>query len=478
MSQDFPERSPRKRVVVAGASGFIGAQLIERLLPHYDVVGLTRYQKESTRRLTWRQCDLFSLLQAEHALRGADYAFYLVHSMMPTSHLTQASFEDMDLILADNFARAAAREGIQHIVYLGGIIPESKQLSRHLRSRQEVEETLASHGVPVTTLRASVIVGPRGSSFQLIEKLVRRLPIMLCPTWTRSLTQPIALEDAIDALSQVVGQGRYYHRAYDIGGADIVSYLELLRMTAQVMGKRRLILPVPFLSARLSCFWLSLITGAPYELTSPLVESLKDAMVARNLELQQALGQTPKRLLPAIEAAITQHETLSLRAKARVKREQYRQSVDNPEVKDVRSVQRLNLPPGKDAVWIAEKYTIWLPRYLKPFIRVRVDQTRKISFFVMGIGFPLLEMSYSEHRSTVDRTLFYITGGLLAQQNTGLRGRLEFREVLGGRYVLAAIHDFTPSLPWFIYNQTQARVHLWVMHAFQRYLKKMDVMLY
>ncbi len=472
------EPKNRQRIVVAGASGFIGSQLIEKLLPNYDVVGLTRYQKESTRHLSWRQCDLFSLLQAENALRGADYAFYLVHSMMPTSHLTQASFEDMDLILADNFARAAAREGIKQIVYLGGIIPNSEHLSRHLRSRQEVEETLASHGVPVTTLRASVIVGPRGSSFQMIEKLVRRLPIMLCPSWTNSLTQPIALDDAIDALSKVVGQGRYYHRAYDIGGADIVSYLELLRMTAQVMGKRRLILPVPFLSPKISYFWLSLVTGSPYELTSPLVESLKDSMVARNLELQQAIGQTPRRLQPAIQAAITQHETLSLRAKARVKRKQYRQSVDNPEIKDVRSVQRLNLPPGKDAVWLAEKYTIWLPRYLRPFIRVRVDHTRKISFFIMGIAFPLLEMSYSENRSTPDRTLFYITGGLLAQQNTGLRGRLEFREVLGGRYVLAAIHDFTPSLPWFIYNQTQARVHLWVMHAFQRYLKKMDVMLY
>ena len=108
------EFKDRKRIAVAGASGFIGSQLIETLLPNYDVVGLTRYQKESTRHLTWRQCDLFSLLQAEHALRGADYAFYLVHSMMPTSHLTQASFEDMDLILADNFARAAAREGGDH----------------------------------------------------------------------------------------------------------------------------------------------------------------------------------------------------------------------------------------------------------------------------------------------------------------------------------------------------------------------------
>ncbi len=466
----------RKKVVVAGASGFIGSQLIEQLLPHYDVIGLTRYQKESEGNLTWRQCDLFSLLQAEHALRGADYAFYLVHSMMPTSHLTQASFEDMDLILADNFARAAAREGLKHIVYLGGIIPNSKNLSRHLRSRQEVEETLASHGVPVTTLRASVIVGPQGSSFQMIEKLVRRLPVMLCPSWTRSLTQPVALSDAIAALSGVIGQGRYYHRAYDIGGADIVSYLELLRMTAEAMGKKRLIVPVPFHSPKLSYFWLSVVTGSPVELTKPLVESLKDAMVARNLELQQALGQTPQRLRPAIRKALQEKEALSLRAKARKKRKQYRAVKDDPELKDVRSVQRLNLPPGKDAVWIAEKYTIWLPRYMRPFIRVRVDTNRRIRFFILGIAFPLLELSYSESRSTKDRTLFYITGGLLSQNDNNLRGRLEFREVLGGRCVLAAIHDFTPSLPWFIYNQTQARAHLWVMHAFQRYLKNIDVM--
>lgn len=470
----------RPKVAVAGASGYIGSCLIQALLPQYDVIALSRSPQADSPGVEWRYCDLFSLLQAEMGLQGADYAFYLVHSMLPSAHLSQGHFSDMDLILADNFARACQQTGVEHIVYLGGIIPEYGELSSHLRSRLEVEQTLADYRVPVTAIRASIIVGPRGSSFQIIEKLVKRLPIMLCPPWTLTLTQPIALDDVIALLVKTLGQKETYWRFFDVGGPDILSYLELMKITARVMQLKRLILPLPWMPVRLSRFWVSLIASAPHELVNPLVDSLKYPMVAHSLELQAQWGIPGMGFREAVEKAISdQAQNPPLKRPKRARYTESLQFADNvyPELeKVVRSVQRLPLPAGKNALWIAEKYTLWLPRFLHPFIRVDVDSQRTCRFYLRGIRAPLLVLKFSVERSNLHRTLFYITGGLLASRKTRLRGRLEFREVLGKRYVIAAIHDFSPSLPWFIYNWTQALMHLWVMHGFRRYLRKLDVM--
>ncbi|MGV3523558.1 MAG: NAD-dependent epimerase/dehydratase family protein [Candidatus Sericytochromatia bacterium] len=474
--------SLRPKVVVTGAGGFIGGQLIAALLPDYDIIALSRQPRPDQPGISWRGCDLFSLLQAEAALAGADYAFYLVHSMLPMARLTQGSFMDMDLILADNFARAAKLAGVKQIVYLGGIIPPGAELSRHLQSRLEVEKTLAGHGVPVTNLRASIIMGPRGSSFQMMEKLVRRLPLMLCPRWTLSRTQPIALKDVLVLMRAVLGRTEFYHQSFDIAGPDVVSYVELLQATAAALGLRRQIVPVPFLPAWVSEIGVALITGAPRELVSPLVESLKHPMVAADRRLQTGLGLPSTPLAEALTLALRQGSeppSAPVLHRGRYQRVLPQEGV-RPLVtlKDVRSVQRLPLPPGKTAVWVAEKYTIWLPRFLPLLLRIEVDGERNISFFVHGLPWPLLRLHYSPERSALDRTLFYIAGGLLVRETPGLRGRLEFREVLKGQFVLAAIHDFTPRLPWFFYNRSQALVHLWVMNAFKRYLESLDVRLY
>ena len=144
----------------------------------------------------WRTCDLFSLAQTELAVHGADVAVYLVHSMLPAARLTQASFEDTDLLLADNFARACAKSGIRRVVYLGGLIPRADGLSRHLQSRLEVERVLASRGAQVVSLRAGLVLGGEGSSFQMLMTLVQRLPVMICPAWLATPTQPIAIANA------------------------------------------------------------------------------------------------------------------------------------------------------------------------------------------------------------------------------------------------------------------------------------------
>lgn len=450
-------------VAVAGASGFIGRALCSRLTTDHTVFALSRSGAGATAGVTPRRCDLFSLLDCERALAGADVAVYLVHSMMPSARLTQASFADMDLILADNFARAARRMGVRQIVYLGGIVPERESLSAHLASRVEVEEALAAHGVPVTVLRASLVIGPEGSSFRILQRLVQRLPVMLLPRWTRSACQPIYVDDVVELLAGVCGAPFALGETFDIGGPEVLSYRDLLGRTARALGRTPRYLPVPFFTPELSRLWVTLVTGTPRQLVGPLVSSLRHPMVARDLRLQERLGlpgvPLDEALRCAVRAAEGERPTRSARA-------------PDVLVNTVRSVQRLPLPEGHDAVWAAAEYMTWLPRAMRPLLRVTVSEAGLVRFGLLGVRPCLLELAWSRERSLPDRTLLYVVGGALARISERHRGRLEFRVVLGGRFLVAAVHDLVPSLPWPVYNATQALAHLWVMRAFGRHLAR------
>ncbi|MFA6002805.1 MAG: NAD(P)H-binding protein, partial [Elusimicrobiota bacterium] len=228
-------------VAVAGATGFVGQALVRTLCADHRVVGLSRNppQAGTGPDVEWRRCDLFSLMQVEKALEGAQQAVYLVHSMMPSARLTQGNFSDMDLICADNFARAAARAGVRHIVYLGGLIPDASELSQHLRSRLEVEAALGSRGVPVTALRAGIVIGPGGSSYKIFKTLVEKVPLLLCPAWADSLTQPVALPDVLELLRYCLAHPARVSCSHDIGSPDVMSYRQLLERTAAILGLRR-----------------------------------------------------------------------------------------------------------------------------------------------------------------------------------------------------------------------------------------------
>lgn len=467
------ERSARPTVAIAGATGFVGRALCAALADRARLVGLTRQARApagGAGDVEWRTCDLFSLRDVESALAGVDAALYLVHSMQPSARLVQADFGDLDLILADNFVRGAESAGVRHLVYVGGLVPERGELSPHLRSRLEVEETLASRAPRLSSLRSGLIVGPGGSSLWILVNLVRRLPFMVLPRWTGSRTQPVALADVVRAVELCLAQPERFTGSFDVGGPDVLTYREMMARTARVLGLRRVMLDVRAFSPRLSRLWVCLFGSAPSALVAPLIESLRHDMVAREnplLDLLRpgALG-FDEALRGSLEAGRRPRAPTSSVRPSRAARARLRAA------RSVRSVQRLPLPPSRDAAWVAQEYLRFLPRHLRPWIRVETGGEGDARFGLRGVGAPLLRLALARERSTPDRQVFEVADGLLVRRDDAPPGRLEFREVLRGRAVLGAIHDFRPALPWPVYQATQAHVHLAVMRGFARHLAR------
>lgn len=450
-----------KRVVIAGASGFIGKNLINELLDKtdYEIIALSRSEKDSHNpRLSWKKCDLFSVKEIEDASVGADVAYYLVHSMQPSARLDQASFIDYDLILVDNFGRAAKENNIKKVIYLSGIMPVKQAFSKHLLSRLEVEEVLKEYFEDYVILRAGLILGKDGSSFNILANLVRRLPILICPHWATNATSPVYFTVVTDSLVKSLQYDKYNQHVYDLCSKNNISYYELLKVTASSLGLKRLFFQFPFNIDKISRRWVSFFSGASKNLVYPLLESLSYNMVARSDHIMQELETITVE--EAIDKAIKDSDGHRYKFITRpVKR------------KTVRSVQRFVLPKNMNARDLAFEYMAWLPKFLSPFIKVVIKDETWVYFCIFSRKFRLLTLHLSEDRSTLDRQLFYIKGGMLASKND--KGRLEFRVVLGNRYALAAIHEFKPALPWYIYRYTQAVIHLIVMKSFGRHLSKL-----
>lgn len=404
----------------------------------------------------WRKVNLYSLSSTAAALEGADYALYLVHSMEPSSRLNQGSFEDTDLLLADNFARAAAQQNLRHIVFIGGILPkDSSQFSTHLRSRFETEQTLGSGAVPLTTIRASIIIGAGGSSFDIVRKLTERLPIMACPKWCESPSQPIGIRNMLEIIDRTLGNEALYDRPVEVGAPKIHTYMDLLKITSRQMGKKRLIFSIPFFTLGFSKLWVAKFSDSSTTFVSPLIESLKHQMTVNGENNPfPDLDYTP--IEDAIDGALNDEVPP-------LPKRRYPKSAKNT----VRSVQRLPNPAGKSAYWVANIYPEWLSKKFTFFLKAK-KQGSRVRFFLFG--FVLLELSFVEERSDNNRQLFFITGGLLARRLD--YGWLEFRSVLDNRFVIAAIHEFVPRLPWYLYRLSQAVIHLLIMNWFGSFLER------
>jgi uncharacterized protein YbjT (DUF2867 family) len=453
--------TPRPRVAVAGASGFVGAHLLPALAAKFDVVALGRKPRPPSAHVEWRGCDLFSASSTRAALEGVEVAIYLVHSMMPSSRLFQGSFHDTDLLLADNFARACVTHGVRQIIYLGGLVPDAGYVSPHLQSRQEVEAVLQSTGIPVTCLRAGMVVGPGGSSFEILHALVERLPWMVLPRWTKSLGQAIFIDDVVTVLEAAVQSPAFLGKTLDLVNGEALTYEDLLRKTAAVLGKRRVMIPVPISSTGFSKRWVQLFSGASHELISPLIDSLQCdlpqpspvepvASLIKYLRFEDMLVKTLERTKPK-----PPHPGGAVAVPAR----------------SVRSIQRLPPLPERDARFISNEYMAWLPRFFRAIIRVeQVPGSSRVTFNLVGVPWPLLVLELIGEASDGARDKFHIVGGVLSKTTT--TGWLEFRQVSNRRHTLSAIHGFEPALPWLVYRLSQAPVHALVMYFFGRYLAR------
>ncbi|MNI34382.1 hypothetical protein D3C73_883720 [compost metagenome] len=337
--EKLEEEITRPTIAVSGASGSIGQQLLKLWTGHAHMIALSRncsYQ-EKNEHIEWRSCDFYSLDDAERGLVGVDYAVYLIHSKLQSARLTQGKFEDMDVILAVHFARAALKNGVKQIIYLSEFQPPhiSKiKLARHVQSSLEIEHILGSYGIPVTTIRDG-----------------------------------------------------------SISGSAVASLPRLITETAKGL-------------------------------------------------LEQEQTSDPKKL-------------------------------HLPPKSDVRSVQRFLLPAGKDASWAASYYVSWLSSFVKPFLKVELDDQSVGSVNMFLSRKPLLELTYSHQKSTSDYAVYQITGGLFVNTKDSNCGRLEFLQIPGTQECVVAIHDFIPALPWFIYKNTQAIIHLAVMYAFKKHLLRL-----
>jgi len=291
------------KVLVAGATGFVGSRLVRVLKDAgNDVQALTRRPEGYEGAGNPVGGDVSDEDALASALAGCDAAYYLVHS------LDSADFADKDAVGARTFGRAARAAGVQRIIYLGGLGEEGAGLSEHLRSRQEVEGLLGEAGVPVTTIRAGVIIGHGGLSWELMRELVAHLPIMLTPRWVRTKAQPVGIADVVAYLSAVLELPETAGQVYEIGGPEIMSYEIAMHRVARVRHRPLIIVPVPLLTPKLSSRWLALVTSVDVQTATNLVASMSNEVVVRDESLRRLIGLTPTPFDDAVRQALDERE--------------------------------------------------------------------------------------------------------------------------------------------------------------------------
>ena len=463
-------------MVVAGAGGSIGSAVSRALAKEYEVVGLVGSrdrlpEAEPGLSLSWRSCEPFSRRDVEAAIGGCDYLIYLVNTRVPTARLDQAECEDMDLLIADNVARAASRQGVKQIIYLGGLIPQDNVSLGLLEKRIEIIEALSFYGTPLTVLRAGLVVAPGGNTVRLLANIATRLPIVLLPQWANKRKQPIALTDVIRAIRFCLANKQTENNGYDIGGPRVLTFRDMLQTAANVLKKKQIIIIVPFLPARLYGWYLRFLDREAHPALIKLaVEELGHNSVVRSNPVQEFIR--PNAVLP--HKVINPYIKKWAQLPPNPRQQFFRKYIAGLRSKsNVRSIQRIALPRGRNAAWVVDTYFQWLPRFTRLLIICEVDGAGTCRYYNRFPRLHLLTLSFQQELSSPDRRMYFITEGLLARGHDELNPRLEFRDVLNGRYTIVALHDFMPVLPWGLYFVTQAIMHLVVMRNFQKYIAEM-----
>jgi uncharacterized protein YbjT (DUF2867 family) len=290
-------------ILVTGVTGFIGSTLVEKLTQKgYSVKGMSRQKIPDRQGIKYVKADVFNPNELESCLDGVEIAFYLLHSMEGNKK-NWKEFASREKIQATNFLKAATLAGVKRIIYLGGLVNESLVLSPHMKSRKEVGDILSSGSIPVTQLRASLIIGAQGGSYAMLRYLVERLRVMVCPSWVKSLAQPIALDDVIDYLIGCMEKPETSGKIYDIGGPEKLTYEELMRQYAAYLNKNLFVIEIPFLTTRLSSYWVDLITPVKASLARPLIDSLVHDTVVSDDSITKIIPLRLKSVRESIDIA-------------------------------------------------------------------------------------------------------------------------------------------------------------------------------
>jgi len=277
----------KEKILVTGATGFIGRRLTDSLLAEgRNVRCMVRRESSEIPAAAEKVIgDMLEPASLARVLVGVDTAYYLVHSMAGG----RAGFERRDREAAENFRRSAETAGVRRVIYLGGLGETGDKLSEHLKSRLEVADILRSGKFATTFLRAAVIVGAGGASFELVRGLVKRLPVMITPRWVSTKCQPIAVDDVISYLTGCLADERTAGRTFDIGGPDIITYREMMERFARLEKSTLLIIPVPVLTPRLSSYWVALFSPVPPSVSMPLIEGLSNEVVCRENSIRNLI---------------------------------------------------------------------------------------------------------------------------------------------------------------------------------------------
>ncbi|MFX1560790.1 MAG: NAD(P)H-binding protein [Promethearchaeota archaeon] len=298
-----------KDILVLGSTGYVGSRLVRQLLDQGYIVRAGWRTRRKLETQSWKDhpnikpvhVDVFNIDELRDAISGCDVVFYLVHSMY-----SGKDFKELDKAAARNTAALCEELEIKRIVYLGGLGREEDNLSKHLRSRKEVDRILRTGRTPVTTFQAAMIIGPGSASFEIMRYLVDRLPVMITPRWVRTKTQPISIEDTILYLVRCVEKPETIGETFDIGGSEITTYHDLMRAYAKEAGlARRLVVPIPLLTPRLSSYWVELITPIQASIARPLIEGLSHETICSENRIREII---PQKLLTIRESI---HLTLS-----------------------------------------------------------------------------------------------------------------------------------------------------------------------
>lgn len=466
------EARTRSRIAVAGTSSFIGAAVCRALAPRFEVAALTRSVARAMtggdEGIEVRPCDHFSRLELEAALEGVDYAIYLVHNRDPSARLDQAQSQDMDLLVADNFAWAAARAGVKQILCRAPLVAAPQH--RTARNAREMEEVLSSHGVPVTVLRTGLVLGPGGELSKLLAAMVQRLPVIPLPRLAGTLLRPVHLEGFLAAVQHCVGNPEAFGQAFDVFGPEPVTLRWMLEETATLLGRRVRFLSWPNMPRGLFAALLRFLRPSLHpDFLTYLLDMFSDDTPGQENPVERKVAEGWNPLRDTLGASVrASWKGLGIRAPQRVKDDEVIR-----QLRRVRSIQRLRLPEQRNAEWLAEHYFKWLGNLLAFIIQTERDADGSWTVRQRPGGFNMLQLTFKPAHSAPDRRMYFITGGVLSRFLGGRTARLEFRDLLGGRYSMVAIHDFDPSLPWWFYRFTHAVIHGLVMKGFQGHMEQL-----